>query len=480
MKNLDKVRVRIAPSPTGDPHVGTAYIALFNYVFAKKHGGSFVLRIEDTDQNRAISSSEAEIFSSLKWLGLSWDEGPDCGGEFGPYRQSERLKVYQKYTAELIEKDKAYPCFCTAERLEKLRAEQKQQKLQTGYDGHCRSLTSADIAAQKAAGTAYVVRLAIARDGVSSFEDELRGTIEINNSQLDDQVLLKSDGYPTYHLANVVDDHLMKITHVIRAEEWISSTPKHVKLYEAFGWEVPDFIHMPLLRNTDKSKISKRKNPVSLGYYQRAGILPQSMCNFLALMGWSFGNDQEVFSLEQMIEVFDFKNVSLGGPIFDQAKLTWLNQTYMHQMSTDEFVDYIRDNVVTTEFLRQLKPLALERMSRFEQFFDNNSFFFNGALDYEGLSIVPKNIAAPDFKKMVKALAENLDNLYEWRAEEIGNRLKNFLNELGWKPKDFFMPIRLITTGRKDSPPLNESLELIGREMVRFRLRDYLAFAPTK
>ena len=474
MKNLDKVRVRIAPSPTGDPHVGTAYIALFNYVFAKKHGGKFVLRIEDTDQSRAKSSSESEIFSSLKWLGLDWDEGPDCGGDSGPYRQSERLDIYHKFIEELIEKKKAYLCFCTPERLDKLRAEQKARNEQTKYDGHCRGLDPETIAKKKAAGEPYVVRLAISEGGVSSFQDELRGTIEINNSQLDDQVLIKSDGYPTYHFANVVDDHLMGISHVIRAEEWISSTPKHVKLYEAFGWEVPKFIHMPLLRNTDKSKISKRKNPVSLSYYQRAGILPEAMCNFLGLMGWSFGDDQEIFSLEQMIEVFDFKNVSLGGPIFDQTKLTWVNQTYMHKMSSDEFVSYIREKIVTEDFLKRLKPLALERMSRFEQFFDNNSFFFNGELNYAGLNIVPKNVEDNDFRKMIKQLAESLDELYEWDAENIGTRLKEFRAELGWKPKDFFMPVRLIATGRKDSPPLNESLELIGREMVRFRLRNYL------
>ncbi|NRA67040.1 MAG: glutamate--tRNA ligase [Pseudobacteriovorax sp.] len=474
MTSSSDVRVRIAPSPTGDPHVGTAYIALFNYVFAKKHQGKFVLRIEDTDQTRAKASSEQDIFDSLKWLNLNWDEGPDCGGDFGPYRQSERLSIYREHIDILLEKKKAYRCFCTAERLDELRADQKSKGLQTKYDGKCRNLSEAEIAEHLEKGTPYVIRLAMPQEGTTSFNDLLRGDVTINNEQMDDQILLKSDGFPTYHFANVVDDHLMKITHVVRAEEWISSTPKHVRLYEAFGWDEPTWIHMPLLRNKDKSKISKRKNPVSLGYYKRAGILPQSMVNFLALMGWSFGDDQEFFSLEQMIEVFDFKNVSLGGPIFDQTKLTWVNQNYMHKMNDDEFVAHMRDEVITEDFLRKLKPLALERMTRFEQFFDNNSFFFNGGLNYEGLTILPKSREPKEFRDMLKGLLVVVDDLYDWNTESIGSALKAYRESIEWKPKDFFMPIRLITTGRKDSPPLNESLELIGREMVRYRIRDFM------
>ncbi|MFW7377862.1 MAG: glutamate--tRNA ligase [Oligoflexus sp.] len=472
MTTAGQVRVRIAPSPTGDPHVGTAYIALFNYVFAKKHGGRFVLRIEDTDQTRAKSSSEAQILTSLRWLGLQWDEGPDIGGGFGPYRQSERLAIYQKHVADLIEKGGAYPCFCTAERLDQLRQEQKSRNEQTRYDGHCRNLSSGEVAEKKAQNLPHVVRLKMPQDGVTSFHDELRGKVEIENHRIDDQVLLKTDGFPTYHLANVVDDHEMQITHVIRAEEWISSTPKHVQLYAAFGWQEPKWIHMPLLRNPDKSKISKRKNPVSLLYYQRAGILPEALVNFLGLMGWSYGDDQEIFTLQQMIDVFDFKRVSLGGPVFDQVKLTWLNQHYMHQMDEVQFVDYIRNEIFSDEYLRKLKPLALERMSRFEQFVDNNSFFFNGALSYEHVEIVPKGKTPAELRSMLKDLVEKLDELYDWNAEMIGQMLSSYKDEVGWKPKDFFMTIRLLLTGRKDSPPLNETIEVLGREMVRFRIRD--------
>ena len=474
MSEKKEVKVRIAPSPTGDPHVGTAYIALFNYVFAKKNKGKFVLRIEDTDRSRAKSSSEAQILSSLKWLGLGWDEGPDVGGECGPYYQSQRLNIYQEHIQMLLDRRRAYRCFCSPERLAELREKQHAEGQQTKYDGHCRSLSSEVIESHLQSKLPHVIRMEVPDEGSTCFHDELRGPVEISNAQLDDQVLIKSDGFPTYHFANVVDDHLMKITHVIRAEEWISSTPKHVLLYEAFDWEEPNWIHMPLLRNTDKSKISKRKNPVSLEYYIRAGVLPEAMRNFLALMGWSFGDDKEIFSLEEMVENFDFKKVSLGGPIFDQVKLNWVNQHYIHKMDADSFVDHIRENIFSKEYLLKLKPLVLKRMSRFEQFVENNDFFFSGALDYSGLNILPKAKEKNEVKKMLKSLAEKIDDTYEWDLETIDSLLKTHREEVAWKPKDFFMTLRLILTGRKDSPPLNESIEVLGREIVRFRLRDFM------
>lgn len=469
-----EIRVRIAPSPTGDPHVGTAYTALFNYVFAKKHGGKFILRIEDTDQTRARASSEQQIFSSLKWLGLNWDEGPDCGGPYGPYRQSERLDIYREYTQKLVDSGHAYPCFCTAERLDKVRAEQKAQNLTTRYDGHCRNLSNSEIAKQKAAGAPHVIRLRVPTDGVTRFEDLLRGELQFDNERIDDQVLMKTDGFPTYHLANVVDDYLMKITHVIRAEEWISSTPKHVLLYRAFGWEEPVFSHLPLLRNPDRSKISKRKNPVSLTYYRRAGMLPEAIVNFLALMGWSYGDDKEIFTLAEMVEVFDLKKISIGGPVFDMVKLTWLNQHYMHKMDEETFVDYVREEIFNKDFLRRLKPLALERMSRFEQFVDNNAFFFNGALDYKHVEVLPASKDKDAVRGMLEQLLEQLDELYDWQNKPLHDLLNAHREKIAWKPKDYFMTIRLIVTGRKDSPPLTESMELIGREIVRFRIRNFI------
>jgi glutamyl-tRNA synthetase len=471
MSKFDKVRVRIAPSPTGDPHVGTAYIALFNYVFAKKMGGDFILRVEDTDRTRARSTSEDMIYSSLKWIGLDWAEGPDKGGEYGPYRQSERKEIYAEHVEILLNNGNAYRDFDSAERSKEQRDEARKNGI-TKIERVGRDLTEEDIKKHLDAGDEYVVRLKVPMEGSTKFEDSVRGPIEILNKQIDDQVLLKSDGYPTYHLANVVDDHLMKISHVIRAEEWISSTPKHVMLYNAYGWEQPTWVHMPLLRNNDKSKISKRKNPTSLSFYERAGILPEAMLNFLALMGWSYGDDVEKFSLEEMIKKFDLKSLSASEPIFDQKKLNWLNQLYLAKLEENDFVSYIRNQVFNEKYIKALRPIIQERMERFDQFVDKNSFFFNGSLNYEGLPLPPKGKEKPETKKMLKGLAEKLDDLYEWEAEKIQEVMGAHKDELGWKPKDYFMTVRFISTGRKDSPPLAESLEALGRDIVRYRLRD--------
>ncbi|HEX2660372.1 MAG TPA: glutamate--tRNA ligase, partial [Polyangia bacterium] len=336
------VRVRIAPSPTGDPHVGTAYIALFNYAFAKQQGGKFILRIEDTDKTRSTPESEAAILRALRWVGLAWDEGPDIGGPFGPYRQSERLEIYQRELQPLLASGAAYRCFCTAERLEGVRLEQRKQGAFVGYDGHCRNLPREESEARVKAGETFVIRLAMPRTGATVVTDRLRGAVTFENTQIDDQILLKSDGFPTYHFANVVDDHLMQITHVIRAEEWLSSTPKHVVLYQAFGWQAPEWIHMPLLRNADKSKISKRKNPVSLDYYQDAGFLPEALMNYLGTMGWSISGDREKFTLAEMIAAFSWDRISLGGPIFDLVKLSAMNADYLRALDDAEIVARLR------------------------------------------------------------------------------------------------------------------------------------------
>ena len=472
--SFDRVRVRIAPSPTGDPHVGTAYVALFNYVFAKKNGGDFIIRIEDTDQSRYRGSSEDMILRSLKWLGLSWDEGPDVGGPYGPYRQSERREIHAAHAMQLVDRGLAYRCFCTAARLDGVRKEQREKGQTTGYDRHCRDLAVAETERRMTAGESFVIRLKMPLTGVTKFEDALRGAVEIENQRLDDQVLLKSDGYPTYHLANVVDDHLMKISHVMRAEEWISSTPKHVLLYEAFGWEKPVFCHLPLLRNTDHSKISKRKNPTSLRYYERAGILPDALLNYLGLMGWSFGDNIEIFNVEEMTSRFELKGIHLGGPIFDQTKLNWLNNQYLQKLSDDRFVSLIRDQMFAPEILKALRPFVVERMDRLDQFVDKNSFFFNGALQYDAVPLVPNGKTAAELATMVSELVERLDEQYEWDMEHLKACFDAHREALAWKPKDYFMSVRLIVTGRKDSPPLFESLVILGREMVRFRLRDAL------
>ncbi|MEO6910518.1 MAG: glutamate--tRNA ligase, partial [Edaphobacter sp.] len=350
------IRVRIAPSPTGDPHVGTAYIGLLNYIYARQRGGKFILRIEDTDRARFVATSEQMIFDTLRWVGLTWDEGPDVGGPLGPYRQSERTEIYRDHAEILLTNGSAYRCFCTAEELDAARKQQMAAKLPPRYPGTCRHLTREQIEKNLAANKSFVVRMAVPTAASTTFRDELRGNITFDHNNVDDQVLMKSDGFPTYHLANVVDDHLMQITDVIRAEEWISSTPKHVLLYKAFGWQQPRFWHMPLLRNIDKSKISKRKNPVSLIYYRQAGFLPEALINFLGLMGGGVPADlnggTEKFTLTEMVEHFVFTNIRLGGPVFDLTKLKWLNGEYLRAITPEAFYTALRSTVLADDYLR--------------------------------------------------------------------------------------------------------------------------------
>ena len=320
---MTDVRVRIAPSPTGPMHVGTAYQAVFNKVWARQNEGQFVLRIEDTDQARSHKKYADELMESLWWLGLRWDEGPDVGGPYGPYRQSERLSIYAEYAAKLVASGHAYPCFCTSERLAALRAEQQERKEHVGYDGHCRGLAAKEVEAKIQAGHTHVIRLKMPKEGACAVEDMLREPISLEWENMDDQVLMKSDGFPTYHLAVVVDDHLMRISHVIRGEEWITSTPKHLMLYEAFGWTPPTYMHLPLLLNPDGSKMSKRRNPTSVEYYRRAGYVPQALLNYLALMAHPPIGDEK-FTSTQFAEHFDPAKINLGGSIFDIDKLGWL------------------------------------------------------------------------------------------------------------------------------------------------------------
>ncbi len=468
------VRVRIAPSPTGDPHVGTAYIALFNLAFAKRAGGKFILRIEDTDRVRSRADSEAMIMAALRWLGLEWDEGPDVGGPHGPYRQSERSEIYRTHADQLIASGNAYRCFCTTERLAELREQQKAAKAAYGYDRRCRDIDPVESAKRAESGEAFTVRLAMPVDGRTTYKDHLRGDIEFGNAELDDQILLKSDGFPTYHLASVVDDHVMEITHVVRAEEWLSSTPKHVRLYEAFGWEQPVWIHMPLLRNPDGSKISKRKNPVSIDYYRDAGILPEALRNFLGIMGWSFGGDREKFTFDEMVEVFDWSKVSLGGPVFDLDKLRWMNEKYIHDMSYEDMADFIVGWRLSRDHWLKILPLVRERIKRFDELIPATEFFFSGDLDY---SDVQDKLRIPDVKPSVlrKALLElvaDYEALETFDAESLEAASRAFCERKEWKPKHVFMVLRLIATGRKASPPLFDTMAVLGKELTRRRLRE--------
>ncbi len=478
------VRVRIAPSPTGDPHVGTAYIALFNYAFAKQQGGTFILRIEDTDQSRARADSEQMIYDALRWVGLSWDEGPDVGGPYGPYRQSERKAIYAEHAHQLVARGKAYRCFCTDERLASVRAARKAANDSfLGYDRHCRAIEPDEAAARAAAGEPHIIRLIIP-DGTLTWRDHMRGDIAFDLAQIDDQVLLKSDGMPTYHLANVVDDHLMEITHVIRAEEWISSTPKHVLLYQGFGWEQPAWHHMPLLRNADKSKISKRKNPVSINYYRDTGILPHALLNFLGLMGWSFGGDREKFTLSEMVEAFTWDRISLGGPVFALDKLTWLNEKYIHELSDEQLADALMGWRLRKEFLASLMPLVRQRIKRLDDFIPATEYFFAGDLDYTPVAaeLVIPEVAPADVAAGLLGYVERVEGHDGWDAKQLEAEARAWCEALGWKAKHAFMVLRLVVTGRKASPPLFDTMAVLGKELTRRRLRqaaEFLLKAPS-
>ncbi|HHE54163.1 MAG TPA: glutamate--tRNA ligase, partial [Caldithrix abyssi] len=331
------VRVRFAPSPTGYVHVGSLRTALYNYLFARHNKGQFVLRIEDTDRNRYVPGAVENLLETLQWAGLDYDEGPEKGGPYGPYFQSERMEIYSQHVQILLEKDAAYPCFCSEERLSAMREEQAQKNLPIMYDGHCRNIPK-EQALERMKNETHVIRLKVPRNGTTIVEDLIRGTVSFENNVIDDQILLKSDGYPTYHLANVVDDHLMKISHVIRGEEWLPSTPKHILLYQAFGWELPQFAHLPLLLNPDRTKLSKRQGDVAVEDYRAKGFLPQALVNFVALLGWNKGDDQEIFSLEELIEYFSLERVNKAGAVFDLKKLEWMNGHYIRNIDEQEYL----------------------------------------------------------------------------------------------------------------------------------------------
>jgi glutamyl-tRNA synthetase len=478
-------RVRIAPSPTGDPHVGTAYIGLFNYVFARKYGGQFVLRIEDTDQERSTASSEAAILEALRWLGLRWDEGPDVGGPHHPYRQSERLAIYQAHVQRLLASGHAYRCFCGRERLEELRKVQLAEKQDVlGYDGRCRALDPAEAAARAAAGEACTVRLRVPKDEgrVTAFDDDLRGeTITIENRLIDDQVLLKSDGFPTYHLANVVDDHLMEITHVIRGEEWITSTPKHVLLYQAFGWTPPRFYHLGLLRNADRSKLSKRKNPVSIFHYRDLGYMPETLLNFMGTLGYSMGGDVERFTIDEMITHFDWARVSPGGPVFDPDKLDAFSGADIRALDVEALLGRISATVLAPERLKGLLAHAQGRIARLDDFIPYVSFAFGGAVDYAPVISHVKAIKGRGRAQQIAILeeyAQEIERDREARSFEalaLESFSRGFCQAKGWKPKELFALLRIAVTGRTAAPPLFDTMALCGKDRCRLRIRGMIA-----
>src|SRR5690554_7412001 len=468
------VRTRVAPSPTGDPHVGTAYVALFNLAFAKQQGGEFILRIEDTDQVRSTAESEQAIMDSLRWLGLSWSEGPDVGGPHGPYRQSERGAIYAEHTERLLQEGHAFRCFCTSERLDALRAEQMASQEPVGYDGHCLSLTQQEIAEKLNSRHPYVVRMKVPREGVCVIDDLLRGRIEIDWKQVDMQVLLKADGMPTYHLANVVDDHLMEITHVIRGEEWISSAPKHLLLYQYFGWKAPMLCHLPLLRNPDKSKLSKRKNPTSILYYQRMGFLPEALLNYLGRMGWSMPDEREKFTLSEMVEHFDIQRVSLGGPIFDVEKLAWLNGQWIRDLSEQDFVDAVQTWALNSDYLRPLVPLVQSRVETFSELVPLAGFFLTGRVELQIEQFAHKKLSQDEVRKALQLLLWKLEALRQWDKDGITANIQQVAEMLELKLRDLMPLLFVAITGQASSVSVLDAMAHLGPDLTRYRLRQAL------
>jgi glutamyl-tRNA synthetase len=493
MANLDKTNapvVRFAPSPTGYLHVGGARTALFNFLFARHHGGIFVLRIEDTDQKRFQAEALQEIFTSLKWLGLQWDEGPDAGGECGPYFQSQRTEIYRCHAEQLLAAGKAYRCFCSEERLTGMREEQEKAKMAhgSGYDRHCRLLPETEVQALLAADTPHVVRLKVPDKRAVVFNDLIRGEIAYDSAQLDDLVLLKSDGFPTYHLANVVDDHLMQITHVLRGDEWIASTPKHILIYEAFSWQPPLFAHMPVILAADGGKLSKRRGAASVLDYQRNGILPQTLVNFLALLGWAPGADREIMTMDEMITAFSLDRVAPKSAVFDETKLEWMNGQYLQQLSNDlllpevtalweKMAIQVPDSETDRIYARTVIGLFKERSKKVSEIAENSRYFFADPVAYEETAV--RKHFNPEGAAVLKALSAALAIIEPFDAARLEALYRRIAADAELPVGKLIHPTRLAVSGVSFGPGLFEMLELLGRERVQRRLQAALNWIAT-
>jgi glutamyl-tRNA synthetase len=482
---LDPVRVRFAPSPTGYFHVGGARTALYNWLFARHHGGKFILRIEDTDRTRYEAHALSDLLDSLRWLGLGWDEGPDVGGKHGPYYQSDRVALYQECAEQLVAQGLAYRCYCSAERLEQLREEQRVAGAPAGYDRHCRYLTSVETAEYEAQGIRPVIRLAIPAEGVTEFDDLLRGHIVVGNRQLDDLVLLKSDGFPTYHLANVVDDHLMGITHIMRGDEWLSSVPKHVLLYQAFGWPMPVQAHLPtILDPSGKGKLSKRKKRLPDGRemlvyvheFRQAGYLPEAMVNFLALVGWSYDGQTEFFSRDELIRYFDLEKVSKSPASFSYDKLDYMNAATIRGLGHNDLAGRLLPVLMNAhleadfETVLALTPLVRERIKTLNDIVPMVDFVFAERLDYDAALLVPKGMDRAGTLRALQAAQETLAALTPFTEEAMEQALRPLGDGLGLKANQFFGAIRVACTGKTVTPPLFGTLAVLGPEKTLQRI----------
>lgn len=475
-KDNISVRTRMAPSPTGEMHVGSFSVILKNYAFAKKHGGQFILRIEDTDKEREVPGAIDRIIETIKDYGLDFDEGPGKGGQYGPYIQSERLDIYKKMAQQLVDDGKAYYCFCSKERLTEIREKARAEKRPPKYDRHCLHLSREEMEKKLADGQPYVIRLKVPENKDISFVDGLRGEIVISSNEIDDQVLLKSDGYPTYHLAVVIDDHLMKISHVMRGEEWLPSTPKHILLYQAFGWQHPDYTHIPVYLNPDgKGKMSKRKGDVSAQSFLEKGYLPEAMLNFFMILGWASESQEEIMTLDQYIDQFDPKDISMKSVAFDINKLDWMNGVYIRRLSLDELKlrlkSFIPDDF-PTEKIDQILPLVQERLVVLSDLEELTDFFYRDINVDQDLLL--KKADRDLVAKQLEMTSQSLANITEWSVGNIETVIRSLQEENQWKRGQYFMMIRIAVTGKKATPPLFETIEVMGKELVLERLKTVL------
>jgi glutamyl-tRNA synthetase len=485
------VRTRYAPSPTGFHHIGNYRTALFAYLIARHAGGQFVFRVEDTDRKRYVPGSLEAAMEGLRWLGLNWDEGPEVGGPVGPYFQSERLDIYREHADRLIQLGHAYQCYCTEERLEALRREQEERKQPTGYDRHCRYLTPDESAAREAEGLSSVVRFAAPVEGTTTYHDALRGDLTFDNATLDDMVLLKSDGYPTYNFANIVDDHLMEITHVIRGEEYISSAPRYAQVYRAFGWEEPEVLHVGLVLAPDRSKLAKRHGALPLLEYRDAGYLAEAIDNFLALLGWSYDDKTEFFTLDELVLAFDFHRIGTSPSIFDKARLDWFNGHYIRSMSPAQLTEAALPFLVAglppearnvdRAYAERVIALDQERIKTLADAPVLTAFFFIDQPDYDPSLLLGKNLDAARAEQTLRELIPLFESIDTWTHDTVLTKLDQFVVEHGFVRTKadgtqvpdrgpVFMLVRVAVSGRKETPGLPEMLEVLGKSRTLKRL----------
>ena len=473
---MEKVRTRYAPSPTGFMHIGNLRTAIFEYLIAKHQGGDFILRIEDTDQTRKVDGAVDFIYNTCKLCGLNFDEGPNNPGEVGPYFQSERIDLYKKYAEELVQNGKAYYCFCTEERLTKLREIADKSKIPFMYDGHCKHLSKEEIEENLKNGVPYVIRQSMPKYGKSTYIDAVYGKIEVENRILEDQILIKSDGYPTYNFANVIDDHLMKITHVARGNEYLMSTPKYNLLYESFGWDTPTYFHLPMVLGEDGQKLSKRNGDASFMDLYNEGYLPEAVVNYLALLGWSPEDNNEIFTLDELIEKFDPKRISKAPATYDVKKLRWVNAHYIKKLSDEDLFKltfpFLNDaydlSNKSEDWVKELILLYREHISYGKEIVDVTSMFFNDKLDLNEECIeFMKDETIPNTLKVFK---EEIENISDWTVENISLAISNTKEKAGVKGKMLYMPIRIKVSGIMHGPELPNTIHLIGKDKILERL----------